>query len=131
MKILLTAAMLLGTCALLAGCLPRKDFSSMPAPNVITVQESNGRYVAIPPDCEKLLQPSQSNSAHNLRPDIAFGCATYTNLAAQVANPRDLVQPAAYAGQHADTADSAVTRYREDKVTPLRETKSTNAGSGN
>ncbi|NYT61724.1 hypothetical protein H0A66_05215 [Alcaligenaceae bacterium] len=113
----------LGACAF-----PRKDFSSMPDPSVITLKQAGPGYVASGPDCTKLLQPSQYNKVDDLRMSIAFGCATYTNLAEQVANPNDLVKPRAYRGQSAETATEAVTRYRENKVTPLRNTNSTDVG---
>lgn len=120
-----------GASLLLAGCFPAKEYASIPDVNTITVRrDAYGNYVAIPPDCEKLLQPDLYNATHNLRPDIAFGCATYTNLAAQIANPKDLVAPKSYEGQHADTASSAVTRYREDKVIDIHRTESTNKSGG-
>jgi hypothetical protein len=121
---------LLGLCLTLGACaFPRKDFSSMPDPSVITLAQSGPGYVASPPDCKKLLQPSQYNKADDLRMSIAFGCATYTNLAEQVANPNDLVKPRSYRGQSAESAAQAVTRYRESNVTPLRNTNSTDVGN--
>ena len=113
----------LGACAF-----PRKDFSSIPDASVIRVTQNGSAYQAVPPDCNTLLQPSQYNKADDLRMSIAFGCATYTNLAAQLADPKDLIEPKAYGGQLSDTAGSAVTRYRENKITPLRKTESTNVG---
>lgn len=116
-----------GTLALLlSGCaFPRKDFSSVPDPNVIRVTQHNGQWRAQAPDCTPLLQPSQYNSYGNLRMSIAFGCATYSNLAASVARPSDLVQPRVYVGTHADTVVTAVERYRLNDIEPLRETTST------
>ncbi|HUH58530.1 MAG TPA: CpaD family pilus assembly lipoprotein [Candidimonas sp.] len=123
------AGVLLALCLALGACaFPRKDFSSVPDPSVITLKHSGPDYVASAPDCTKLLQPSQYNKADDLRMSIAFGCATYTNLAEQVANPNDLVKPKAYRGQHAEAAAGALTRYRENRVTPLRKTNSTNVG---
>lgn len=119
-----------GICLALSACaFPRKDFSSVPDPSVITVQQVGSGYQAIAPDCARLLQPSQYNKADNLRMSIAFGCATYTNLAEQIAQPRDLVAPAPYRGQSAEAASGAATRYRENKITPLKETRSTNIGT--
>lgn len=117
----------------LAGCaFPRKDFSGMPGPNVIKVTQDAGSGLrAVPPDCSALAQPSQYNKADDLRMSVAFGCATYTNLANQVARPKDLVQPESYAGQSADTAGAAIQRYRENAVTPLRGTRSTDIGARN
>jgi type IV pilus biogenesis protein CpaD/CtpE len=112
---------------LLAGCaFPVKDNVPLAGMNTLTVtRDANGKYTAAPPDCDKLPHPSQFNAAQSPRPDIAFGCATYTNLAAQIANPKDLARPAPYAGQHADTAGAAVTRYRAGKVEDLNSTSST------
>lgn len=112
----------------LSGCgFPRKDFSGVPDPTVIHVTHHNGQWQAHAPECRPLLQPSQYNDYHNLRMSIAFGCATYSNLAASVANPRDLVQPRAFSGTHADAAALAVERYRLNDIEPLRETMSTSA----
>lgn len=119
-----------GVCLALSACaFPRKDFSSVPDPSVITVHPAGSGYQAIAPDCMRLLQPSQYNKADDLRMSIAFGCATYTNLAGQVARPLDLMAPATYSGQSAEAAADAAARYRENKVTPLKETRSTNAGT--
>lgn len=127
---ILRTTLILGVCLALGACaFPRKDFSSVPDSSVITVQQVGSGYQAIAPDCTRLLQPSQYNKADDLRMSIAFGCATYTNLAEQVAQPRDLVAPASYSGQSADAAASAATRYRENKITPLRDTRSTDVGT--
>ena len=113
----------------LAGCaFPRKDYSGMPGPDVIQVRQEGLRYQAQRPDCDALLQPSHHNKADDLRMSVAFGCATYTNLAEQIARPQDLVKPKAYAGQSADSAGAAVQRYRDNEVTPLRGTSSTDIG---
>lgn len=119
-----------GLCLALSACaFPRKDFSSVPDASVITVEQVGPGYRAIAPDCARLLQPSQYNKADDLRMSIAFGCATYTNLAGQLAQPRDLLAPASYRGQSAEAAAAAATRYRENKVTPLKETRSTDIGA--
>jgi hypothetical protein len=107
---------------------PRKDFSSLPDARVITVKQAGAGYQAVAPECSRLLQPSQYNKADDLRMSIAFGCATYANLADQLARPDDLILPKSYRGQSSDTAADAVARYRENKVTPLRETMSTDVG---
>lgn len=117
---------------LLAGCaFPRKDFSGMPGPEVIKVVNEGNGYRAQGPDCNNLLQPSQHNKADDLRMSIAFGCATYNNLADHVARPEDLVAPKQYPGQSADTAGAAVERYRNNEVTPLRGTDTTDVGVNN
>lgn len=126
MKTFHTLLCVIGAALSLTGCFPHRDMSQFPDTNAIHVSKgSDGRYVAIPPDCNNLMQPSEYSTATEPRPGIAFGCASLTNLAAQVANPRDLVAPRPYAGQHADTASSAVTRYRQDKVISPNKTSST------
>lgn len=116
----------------LAGCaFPRKDFSGVPGPDIIKVTQDNSGFRAVAPDCKPLLQPSQLNKADDLRQSIAFGCATYTNLAEQVARPQDLTHPGQYAGQSPDSAGAAVKRYRDNAVTPLRGTRATDAGAKN
>lgn len=127
-----------GLAGLLAGCaFPKRDYSFMPDASVIQVQLQDGRWVAVPPDCARLFT-EPPRALYDSRPQVPYGCATYTNLANSVANPRDLVAPGTYEGQHADSAADAVTRYRENKVTPLRKTNSTktpsstgNSDSGN
>ncbi|WP_298015385.1 CpaD family pilus assembly lipoprotein [uncultured Castellaniella sp.] len=133
MKAIPALLCLLGATVLLSGCFPKRDLAGMPGIGAITVTRgTDGSYVAIPPDCNTLLQPSGISSVNNPQPGIAFGCATLTNLSAQIADPRDLVAPDSYAGQQADTAGSAVTRYRQDKVIELKKTTSTSkTGSGN
>lgn len=132
MKTFPTLFCVIGATLSLTGCFPHRDMTQLPETNAINVTRgADGRYVAIPPDCNTLLQPSEYSTVTDPRPGIAFGCASLTNLAAQVANPQDLVAPAhPYAGQHADTAGSAVTRYRLDKVTPLKNTTSTSKTGG-
>ena len=119
----LSMALTLSACAF-----PRKDFSSVPDAGVITLKQVGSGYEAVAPDCDRLLQPSQYNKADDLRMSVAFGCATYSNLAGQLARPEDLLAPRVYRGQSADTVAGAVERYRENKVTPLRQTMSTDAG---
>lgn len=122
------ALMLVGLAATLAGCaFPRKDFASVPDPSVIRLQQQDGVLTALPPDCEPLRQPSQYNTMTDLRMDIAFGCATYTNLSQQ-ARPEDLARPRNYGGQSAETAARAVERHRTGNVTPLMQTSTTDVG---
>ena len=114
--------------SLTACAFPRKDFAPMPDPSVIRLHQQDGVLQALPPDCERLRQPSQHNAMTDLRMDIAFGCATYTNLSQQ-ARPEDLHQPRRYAGQSAETATTAVERYRTGNVTPLMRTSTSDLGN--
>ena len=125
-----TCVLVVGLITLVSGCaFPRKDHTAMPDVTVIRVtQGHDGRPVAHVPDCAPLLEPSQYHNANNARPAIAFGCATYNNLAASIARPGDLISPRPYRGQYADSAGLAVERYRTNEVEPLRETSSTDVG---
>ncbi len=110
----------------ISGCaFPRKDYSGVPDPGVIRLTQHNGQWRAEAPDCQALLQPSQYNNPDNMRLSIAFGCATYTNLAASLARPGDLANPPAFGGTPADTSRLAVERYRLNNVEPLRDVTST------
>lgn len=96
----------------LAGCM------SAPPPLNLPDARSIGfdGVQAVPPDCAKLMQPSHLVDAGFGRPGVPFGCATYTNLAAMLARPQDLVAPVPYGGADAEVAAGAVRRYVEDRV---------------
>lgn len=121
----LLAAM--GLTGLLAGCaFPKRDYSMMPDASVIGVELRNGGWEAVPPECKRLYtEAPRPWYEYDARPQIAYGCATYTNLANSVARPQDLARPRDYGGQQVDTAADAVARHRLNKVTPLRNTTST------
>lgn len=55
---------------------------------------------------------------------MQWGCATYTNLAAQLAHPEDAVHPQTLDPADAAVAASAVRRYKTERVTPLDKTTS-------
>src|SRR5690625_2832194 len=109
---------------LTACAFPKRDAQGMPDASVIKVELQDGRWVAIPPECQELFTEF-TRPKYDSRPQYPFGCATYSNLANSVANPEDLIRPGQYRGQDADTAGDAVTRYRENRVTPLKETETT------
>lgn len=99
----------------LTGCFYKPPID-MPDPSVISIE--NG--VAVPPDCVALARKSGVRDGDfKRRPSMAWGCATYTNLAAQVANPEDLEAPAELGPANAAVAASAVHRYETGHVTPL------------
>ena len=76
-------------------------------------------HSALPPDCASLARPSLLTDAGWRRPSMEWGCATYTNLAAQVANPQDLVKPQPSGPADAAVAASGVHRYETGHVIPL------------
>ncbi|MCA3931868.1 CpaD family pilus assembly lipoprotein [Burkholderia sp.] len=96
----------------LAGCLSAPPPVNLPDARTIGFDGTH----AVPPDCAKLMQPSHLVDAGYARPGVPFGCATYSNLAAMLARPEDLVAPVPYGGADAQTAADAVRRYVEDRV---------------
>lgn len=79
------------------------------------------------PDCASLVTPSEEWSAWQ-RPNMAFGCATYTNLTHMLADPADLAVPRNFGGADATTSAAAVGRYHDNQMTPLRHTSSSGTG---
>ncbi|MFT0172227.1 CpaD family pilus assembly lipoprotein [Paraburkholderia mimosarum] len=96
----------------LAACMSAHPPLGLPDASVIGFDG----HEAIPPDCAALDQPATLIDAGHARPGMAFGCATYTNLAAMLARPADLVQPQPYAGAEASMASSAVRRFEENRI---------------
>ena len=107
--------------ATLSGCMSAQPPLSMPTSSVIGF---DGTHTA-PPDCAKLEQPSHLVDAGIKRPTVAFGCATYTNLANMLARPADLVQPLPYAGADAALGASAAHHYEDGTAMPLNTTSTT------
>jgi pilus assembly protein CpaD len=107
--------------AALSGCMSTPPPLGMPDASVVGFDGTH----AVPPDCAKLQQPSHMSDAGFERPGVAFGCATYTNLATMLARPADLVQPIPYAGADAALGASAARRYDEGRTTPLNATSTT------
>ncbi|RKP52305.1 CpaD family pilus assembly lipoprotein [Trinickia fusca] len=108
----------------LSGCLTKPPLN---LPDASVIRFEDGR--AVPPDCATLVEPPALVDAGYRRPGVAFGCATYKNLAAMLARPEDLVAPLPYAGADANVATSAVRRLEEDRlkqpVTPTSTTTRT------
>ncbi|MDR5857613.1 CpaD family pilus assembly lipoprotein [Caballeronia sp. LZ062] len=96
-----------------AGCF--KPPRNMPNETVIGY---DGRS-ATPPDCESLSRASLLMDAGIPRPSMQWGCATYTNLAAQLAHPEDIVHPQTLGPADAAVAASAAHRYQTEHVIPL------------
>jgi pilus assembly protein CpaD len=82
---------------------------------------------ATPPDCRNLAVPSGLTDGGQRLPSVAWGCATYTNLAAQVVHPEDLRTPSQVGPADAEVAASAMERYKQNKVTPLDQGSSRDA----
>lgn len=107
--------------AAISGCMSAPPPLGMPDSSVVGF---DGMH-AVPPDCATLQQPSRLTDAGFARPGVAFGCATYTNLAIMLARPADLVRPIPYGGADAAIGASAVRRYEEERTTPLNPTSTT------
>lgn len=119
----LLLAMVLGGVVLgsVAGCSSwQRDPDGMPDISSIQLKQRGKHWVAYPPSCYALAQPERDWDNVN-RAQVAFGCATYTNLAQSLVRPRDLDLPRRYKGTAAEAAALSVTRYRENRVEPLRE----------
>ncbi|WP_168788369.1 CpaD family pilus assembly lipoprotein [Paraburkholderia aromaticivorans] len=110
---LLTLFLACAGAASVSGCF--KPPRSMPDQSTIGF---DGRF-ALPPDCASLSRPSVLTDAGWHRPSMEWGCATYSNLAAQIANPQDLVKPQPLGPADAAVAASAVRRYETGHVIPL------------
>ena len=82
-------------------------FGAMPADGSVMVYVE--RYTVTSPDCQRWSEASASNP--NNAPGQPFGCASQGNLAAMVADPRDLVT-GKRDGANPDTARKAVKAYR-------------------
>lgn len=108
----------------LSGCMSEHPPLGMPDDSVIGFTAADGGR-AIPPQCDQLNQPSHMVDAGQGRPGVEFGCATYSNLAAMLVRPADLVAPIPYAGADAALGASAVRAYEEGRAQPLRSTSTT------
>jgi pilus assembly protein CpaD len=73
------------------------------------------RYEASVPNCPNWSKPPGNDVANTLHSD--FGCATAANLAAMVADPRDLALGRSLGAAQGDPAVAAVERYRAGKTT--------------
>jgi type IV pilus biogenesis protein CpaD/CtpE len=104
--------------ASVSGCV--KPPRTMPDASVIGFDG----HSALPPDCASLARPSLLTDAGSRRPGMEWGCATYTNLAAQIAHPEDAVKPQKLGPADAAVAASAVRRYETGRVIPLDTTTS-------
>ncbi|MFD1561877.1 CpaD family pilus assembly lipoprotein [Paraburkholderia silviterrae] len=112
----------------LTSCMSAQPPIGMPDPSVIGFTPGDGGRTT-PPACESMTQRSGMRDAGFARPGVAFGCATYSNLAAMLARPTDLVAPVPYAGADAPLAASAVRRYDEGRAIPLSSDSSSSSSS--
>lgn len=82
-------------------------FGAVPADGSVMVYIE--RYTVTAPECQRWSEASSVNP--NNAPGQPFGCVSQSNLAAMIANPRDLVT-GERSGANPDTARKAVKTYR-------------------
>lgn len=82
-------------------------FGAMPSSGTVTVYIE--RHTVTAPDCQRWAETSSSNP--NNAPGQPFGCVSQSNLAAMIANPRDLVT-GERSGNNPDAARKAAKTYR-------------------
>ena len=87
---------------------------------------SYDRYTATTPTCGEEME-NLSRTMMN-RPSANFGCAITANMAAQVANPADLLQPRDRTPSDAGRRQTVLDRYRRGEATAsVREEQATGA----
>jgi len=123
-RLMISLVAVLAAASTLSGCMSEHPPLGMPNDSVIGFTADGGGK-AIPPPCDQLNQPSHMIDAGRGRPGVAFGCATYSNLAAMLVRPADLVAPEPYAGADAALGASAVRAYEEGRAQPLKSTSTT------
>jgi len=79
----------------------------------------DGRYTASVPGCPDWSRPLQPDFAASTTSD--YGCATRSNLAAMIADPRDLIQPAADGTTDPFVASKAIRTWRDMRATAQRQ----------
>lgn len=114
MRLHLIALMLSMPCWL-TGCMSLHQPLGLPDSSVLSYDGAR----VLPPNCATLSAPSTLLDAGFQRASVAFGCATYTNLAAMLARPADLSAPRPLTAPNAVTGAAAAQRYFDGAVTPL------------
>ncbi|MBX7533169.1 CpaD family pilus assembly protein [Qipengyuania sp. 1XM1-15A] len=88
------------------------------------------RSSASVPGCPDWSHTAEANDKNSTNPN--YGCATYSNLAAMVANPEDLVQGQQGTGETVvTTSTKAIQSYREMEPTGAGGLPETNSQGGN
>jgi pilus assembly protein CpaD len=85
---------------------------STSAPLVVTFS----RYEAHAPTCAPLYTQDLAHQSNN-QPWDSFGCAMQANLAAEIEDPADLLQPRDAAPRDSDRRDTVMGHYRAGEVT--------------
>lgn len=85
-----------------------------------TAADTNG-HLTVVVDQTLVLTPDCATDQPDVlaRPNTIWGCATATNLALMVAEPKDLIKGRALTPADAETLAAGIKRYRENQITPL------------
>ncbi|WP_063744716.1 CpaD family pilus assembly lipoprotein [Paraburkholderia oxyphila] len=111
----------------LGACMSERPPPGLPDARVVTFDgvQAHG------PDCASIALPSHLGDPDRLaHPAIPFGCANYTNLAAQLARPADIAQPTPYAGADGTAAARSVQRY-DNPPPPRAESQDSSPATSN
>jgi len=102
---------------------------AMPEDDVVRVVVT--RHLAAPPKCPNFSQPSSPNYANAMSSN--YSCSVRANLAAQVADPADLVGGKKYAGAVSQEPERAIDDFRNRALTgaqPLQANLQGSNGAG-
>lgn len=88
------------------------DHGVAPGPNAVRIIVE--RHVVTPPACPDWRQPASPN--YNNAPTSNMGCANVTALGMMVADPRDLVEGAAFEPSNAGVTTRGLQNLKDDKV---------------
>ena len=114
---------------------PRPKILVIPTPRIpvnrgydVAIQVEAVVYTVVPPSCPRTSHTTIGDNDNT--PSSDYGCATASNQAAEIADPRDLIR-----GEPLGQTDSAVTsgaiqRLRDDKVKDFLHDNSFTAGGG-
>ena len=114
---------------------PRPKISMIPTPGVpvprdydVAIQVETVVYTVIPPSCPRTSHTTIGDNDNT--PSSDYGCATVSNLSAQIADPRDLVRGEPFGGTESVVTTSAITRLRTEVVKPYLQESNTTSGGG-
>ena len=106
--------------AILSGALTKKGLRTVIAVSTVpsgVLRLTINHYIATAHECPDWTKPPGNDLANTLPSD--FGCATAANLAAMIADPRDLTRGREFEATGGDPAVAALQRYRIGKTTRL------------
>lgn len=101
----------------------RTGYPASTAPGEPPVTMSFMSLTAVATDCSTLGWPDNLASSSKNVPWTNFGCATQSNFAAMVSNPRDLMEPQPMAPADATRRGKVIEAYRDGKTTQTKRSK--------